>query len=178
MKPFWLDEKFLQLTEQFAKRFNWLTGKDNFWLAQHLIFVGGLTFMIYLYLESCDILGMVLFSVAIIAVNTLIETIRDCKQTLSEVKNLECELGLLFLRMPFLFGSLMGAFFNLTSLFFPVKGSIIFLDVWVSFWAFSFYLISVERPPFSKSKILEWLREQTQLDSSTLKPIPLPIRTN
>ena len=177
MKSFWLDQKLLDLTSQFVKKFNWLTGKDNFWLARQLTIASGLNFMAYLFFIAHDRTASILFTLVIYSILIIIGMTELASEKRSEVKIFEVELVFILLRMTFLLPSLLIVALNFIDLLSSAANkNVIFIEIWAFSSAASAYLVSIERPPFSKSKALEWLREQTKFDLPVLKPIPIPVK--
>lgn len=75
----WLDQKLLQLASSFAKKFNWLTGKDNFWLSYQLIIAGGIIFMAYIYFLLQNVVSLGLIGIMILAFILHTKTIEEAK---------------------------------------------------------------------------------------------------
>lgn len=172
----WPDHQLLRTASYLVKKFNWLTGKDNFWLSYQLILAGGTIFTIYLYILLHDILGTVLASVMTLAFVGLIKTMEEAQIKFSETKSLEVELSFLSIRLTFLISSLMCIFTSLFVFLFPrgaIDNGLIFVDMWVIFWTIALYSASIEKPPFSISKAWEWLKEASQFRSMVLRPIPV-----
>lgn len=171
----WPDSQLLCFASSFAKKFNWLTGKDNFWLSYQLILAGGVIFTFNSYIRTYNVVNTILVGSMTLAFILLIKMIEELRTRFSDTKIIEIELMFLMIRLAFLVSSLLAIsalLFMQTSL----KTNAIFVLAWSICWTLSLYLASIDKPPFSDSKVWEWLKDMIQIQSIELKPIPINSR--
>lgn len=171
----WPDQKLLQLASSFAQKCNWLTGKDNFWLSYQLIIVGGIIFMVYIYFFLHSVENFGLIGIMTLALILYIKTIEEVRARYSEVKIFEVEVSFLMIRLAFLMSSMISIISSVSIFLFPISPNrgIIFVNIWVLCWTLSLYVAGIEKPPFSKSKVWEWIKDQTRFEFPVLKPAPV-----
>ncbi len=140
MKPLlWIDAKILQLFAALTKRFNWLTGKDNFFLAKlSLVFYS-------ICVSRLEPVGFTIWAVALLL--GLIFTVeKACSFEASRgAKNLDLWTGLIILRLA--------GWADL------VRRIDLLWIITALCLASMLYFLSVDRPPFSRSQAREKLRD-------------------
>jgi hypothetical protein len=168
-----IDEKLLQLTSRFVKKFNWLTGKDNFFLARGCCIVASFFFWVLVIRKGlyCMIFpALIMFPLGFWAVSreeqeSERERGAGAKDYVRFTARAILRRGLLVV-IVFLctFSSsapdLDYAFFSLAYLFLLV----------------SYYFLSVDKPPFSRSRAWEWLKGKTKTflaPAPVLSPVPV-----
>ena len=166
----WVDSQLLKFASSLAKKFNWLTGKDNFWLSYQLMIIGFIDLVVAYYCAQLDNKGQMQMLAGIIltiSVSPLIKVMEITKSERQETKILELELYFLFIRLVLLL-SVLGVFIRFT-----YNQVYIFRCIWVTCSTLAFYLASIDKPPFSKSKAWELLKDKIQFSFLPLKPIPV-----
>ena len=153
MKPLlWIDAKLLQLFAQLAKKFNWLTGKDNFFLAKlSLVFYS-------ICLSRLEPVGVTIWALSLaLGLIVTVEKGRSLERT-TGAKNLDLWMALVILRIA-----------GWADLVRRIDFLWIVTTVCL---ASMLYFLSVDRPPFSRSqareKLTDWL-------SSAVGPLAHPI---
>ncbi|MBI2674341.1 MAG: hypothetical protein HYX22_01210 [Candidatus Yanofskybacteria bacterium] len=166
----WIDSQLLRLASSLAEKFNWLTGKDNFWLSYQLMIISFITLVIAYYCLQLDSKGqtqMLAGIILTISISPLIKVMEITKSERQETKILELELYFLFIRLVLLL-SVLGTFIRIT-----YNEIYFFRCIWVTCSTLAFYLASIDNPPFSKSKAWEWLKDKVQFSFLPLNPIPI-----
>ncbi len=172
-----LDAWLLKITEKVVRRFNWLTGKDNFWLAKLFFAVGISSLMITFYI------WMFVFPIIFFAGGLIVGLIGASqwlfireqemvseKSALKGAKDLMNEMSLRNTRLTSLLAFFMyNIFFLGMPLMFFVPQLIFFAsDIVIN------YLVSVEKPPFKRSMAIEWLKNKINELTRSLDPTPSP----
>ena len=172
----WLDSYLLRLASSFAKKFNWLTGKDNFWLSYQLFIISVINLVIAYYYAQLNNKGPMLAGILLtLAISPLIKIMEETKSEHREVKIFELEIYFLFIRLVLLLSMvLLFVRYVLVEMATINDEVFIFRCIWVICSTLAFYLASVDRPPFSKSHAREWLKNTFSF--FPLKPIPVTNR--
>ena len=142
MKPLlWIDAKLLHLFAQLTKKFNWLTGKDNFFLAKlSLVFYS-------ICLSRLEPVGFTIWALSLaLGLIVTVEKGRSLERT-TGAKNLDLWTALVILRIA-----------GWADLVRRIDFLWIVTTVCL---ASMLYFLSVDRPPFSRSqareKLTDWL---------------------
>lgn len=179
MKPIlWVDAQILKFFTKIAKDFNWLTGKDNYFLARFCIVLAcaflvvmGLILPKFLLVAVMGSLGILLLS------NQLVTNVEKefLRQSQKAAKNILFNLGLLMIRYAFLLGSVF--------IFFAARSrNIHTATMSVSIFCLSYasigYLVSIDKPPFKKSQA--WQKVKSWFSPGLTQPQaePIPVRSN
>ncbi|MEK7464614.1 MAG: hypothetical protein AAB617_02455 [Patescibacteria group bacterium] len=182
-----LDTWLLRLTERFVKRFNWTTGKDNFWLAKKFCIPEALC-LVFMFVAvwatsttaTINFLGVHLMLGSMIALFTY-----SASWIIIRVSEFMADMAAATGAMELSFQH---------KLLRTRKSAIIRTVVWPSifyifihsfsvaaifgvseiFYVMIVYLISVNKPPFKRSMAVEWLRGKANELAGSLQPTPTP----
>ncbi|MDO8557788.1 MAG: hypothetical protein Q7S09_01175 [bacterium] len=176
----WVDRKLLALTARFTKRFNWLTGKDNFWLARRASFaiaIISIPVLDFSYLPMLTPVFALLILLAAHSCGEIVSTTERIRELemLHRVKDAKTELLLQNLRLTDI------GFFTVNVIL--VSAGALFTKFVLIYLLGVFclplvsYLISIDKPLFSRSKALEWLKGKLHSGAKWLvhKPNPQPV---
>ncbi|GEM_PF-3585129 len=170
----WPDSELLEFVSLFAKKFNWLTGKDNFWLSYQIVIISFINLIVaFYYARLIGDKGKILSGVILTAASfSLIRIMEKVRTELQEVKVLETEIYFLIIRLMLLLGAFT---FFLRPIFLPqiitTDKIFIFRGIWVLCNVLAFYFASIDKPPFSRSQAWEWFKNT--ISFLPLKPIPI-----
>ncbi|MEK7464616.1 MAG: hypothetical protein AAB617_02465 [Patescibacteria group bacterium] len=166
------DAWLLELTEKLVKRFNWLTGKDNFWLAKRVFFASGLFMFIWVcewnqyFVPLAFVAGA--FHIFIwITVASLSES-KAVTDSIEGVKNLRYVNAIRWIRIYVVLASFVVVYIDSS------KALLIFLCVNRLLDILGVYLISINKPPFKRSMAIEWLKNKINELTRSLDPTPTP----
>ncbi len=185
----WIDPRMLKIFEKIADRFNWLTGKDNFVLAKIFAVINGIIFWLTLTIIISQIFSDQLI-IIIISVILCIDFYFVCKRFFKLINEFEAE----WLKQQE--GDLRNLAFYIElklcrliawcRLFYPCFVCLIVILykllfvlnllawlVWISDLAV-FYLISLDKPPFAKSRALQRLKSKISEFVPEKDPLPSP----
>ncbi|MBX4204856.1 MAG: hypothetical protein KW788_01545 [Candidatus Doudnabacteria bacterium] len=168
---FWIDAQLLKIVQKLANGVNVLTGKDNFWMAKQAAFLAAVFWILENVLEakSINIFALILFGAGYFVIPLVwiksIERQEIFRERLriSNVKPnplLDAIMRLVVLALE-LFGMTNSAH----------RHGWKWLDVlgYLSL-ILMIYLIGIDKPPYSKSKVWEWLsRPKPVLQPSQVK---------
>jgi hypothetical protein len=153
----WIDSRILQFFATLTKKFNWLTGKDNFFLAK---------FSLLLYCVSVsrfEPIGVTVWS-GLLLLGLIFTVERSCvSEQVRAAKELDLWIGLVVLRLA--------TWVDLVRHFNPL---------WIAatvLLAAMLYFLSVERPPFSRSQAWEELQHAVRELAAPLAREPLVTRS-
>lgn len=176
MKPIlWLDAQILRFFNKIAKDFNWLTGKDNFFLARAsllIVLLGEYVDTLYNKLDFLPCVTIIFgFYVWLIQRTSLEDRLRNVK----DIKlHLELTFNRLFLILFFVFSAVCGYF----SLPWFRPSSYLGMMVFGAGSIFVLYFVSLDQPPFKKSQA--WQKIKEWFGSGVMQPQlePIPVRSN
>lgn len=180
-----VDKTLLQLTEKIVKRFNWLTGKDNFYLARGVaILIIALFFSSFFLVDGWSVTSYVLSAIAIMFLGKMLFLTISLEESLSlkeSLKGVKCSMGtasriilrILSLTMSFQFFIA----YILSVLFVAFQGELTFKIVLLAFLltTFTFYLMAINKPPFKRSEAVQWLKNKIKTALTVPIPVPIPV---
>jgi len=155
---FWPESILLQIADKCVKRFNWLTGRDNFYLAYATIAVANLLFLIVDITPHKFLAFWVLVVPPSLFIGVLILITQGCdnSERLRDAKRVELDLSLLLLRTTFLimfFLALASSWIEPGIIFNPAEYIVL------GSYPIAWYFASVKRPPFSRSRAWELFKD-------------------
>jgi hypothetical protein len=176
-----IDDRVLWLTSQFVKKFNWLTGKDNFFLARGCCIV--CSFLCWINaINNQSVRWIFAFSGAVIFpfifwVVGVIEKISEEERLAGVKKNYS---GFAIDRNIRPLNLFLLIFNSIHLLFLPSDiSNYNRCIVWAQFFSTAvLYLVAVDKPPYSRSRAWEWMKGWLKAILSplpTLKPVPVPV---
>jgi hypothetical protein len=175
-----IDGWVLWLTSQFVKKFNWITGKDNFFLARVCWVVASFFFWVAAINEQSvgwaiawAIAALGAFPLGFWAVGVR-EKILEEERTAGAKKNYSefviervVRLWNLFVVIP-----------HFIPLLILLRGDISIYTWGQSFLTAALYLVGVNKPPYSRSRAWEWMKGWLKAILSplpVLRPVPAPV---
>jgi hypothetical protein len=169
-----IDEWVLWLTGQFVKKFNWLTGKDNFFLARVCCIGASFFFWVAVIIDNQSILvipALYMFPFMFWGVR-LVEKISEEERMAGIKKKYGDFLTEQSLRLLNLLANI---FIFIIFIFLPHVESFMLGQSLVTAML---YLISVDKPPYSRSRAWELLKGWFKAILSplpALNPVPVPV---
>lgn len=185
-----LDEKLLKFFENVARKFNWLTGKDNFFLARICCVLHAICYLIFFVSLSSFLppkfkgVGYLFVAVGAGMCSVILFTGFRLINSGEEIRKIEQEIGaknpfthlmdeisrkesvVLFLFVVFSLPFLFVLLFEISL----KAGFYILLATW--FHVCVRYFISIDKPPFNRSKVWEKIKDFFK-PIPVLKPIPI-----
>lgn len=170
MKPIlWVDAQILKFFTKMAKDFNWLTGKNNYFLAKVCVVIIALLSIFAGYKHNWFIFVTGLFLLCPMMWNII--------STSKSIVEKEQELGIKILSKHYADRQ-----FRLCYLFLVVLAIIVFglgrTALTVTMLCAVSYLISIDKPPFKKSQA--WQKIKSWFNSGLTQPQveTIPVRSN
>jgi hypothetical protein len=164
-----IDEKLLWLASQLVKKFNWLTGKDNFFLAR-LFCACGVSALLFANCSWTFFLLAILWFLYIKVAEEISEFERK-----NGVKDLAYSCIVFVSRITNLFIFLCSGLFFLV--LFPNANSLFFC-IYFFFALTVVYVTSVDYPPYSKSRAWQLLKGKLRTFSASIPVLaPVPVES-
>jgi hypothetical protein len=155
----WWDAQVLDLTQKFANWFNWLTGKDNYWLTKQLTLITASIWAIDSYLDSKSVWNFspfLFFLWAYFHIRNLEKHSLDSE--LNQLKGYKNLLSLFaYTRVGFTALIMLGRTLRTNPDWIDLIGETCLI--------LTLYLISIDKPPYQKSKAWEWLTQTRSVSS-------------
>lgn len=151
-----LDEKLLFAAEKFVKVFNWITGKDNFWIARATMVLTSLSYIVGLLMldEIFVVINSAIYnSLFIISTwwNINIVELDADKAAKEGIKRIESLSDNAFMR-----GASISILLLFGVLYFGTQRAVVDIFVMTIGFVVVCYLISCDKPPFSRSMVKGW----------------------
>ena len=177
---FWIDNKALAGINLLVKRFNWITGKDGIWLAYRIGFLPGTLLVMTVYERGDDWLAMFL-AIKMFADIPGIIWLMDHQQKVEQwmgAKELEFDEAKRGMRICMFGMTVATLFLGFATIFLNYQYGFHLEQHWRSMLLFGslalvWYLISIEKPPFSRSMAWQSLKQLLTIRQPMPATIPV-----
>jgi len=175
----WIDQKLLALAASFAKKINWWTGRDNFWIARQCTCFTALCYLGGGLLLPGEMISAVILTLLICPLFFVLTNWTEWNSEeamLRGAKNIGDDRERCITRIATLIFFCLATYSAIEDAHkyhrYALNGLLVLGSASVTVAG---YLIGVDKPPFSRSQAWQWLKGKWADLSFRPQPVPQPV---